>query len=187
MKKLLSLLSALLLCLCSLTPALAEEAASHTANIPITLADYQKAYEAVILANAPEASIVWSTAPIENGEAHLATIDNSFVSVMLLPDGEYVAEVAVLMEADLTESALLAFLSMAGYSGAALLLDEDTDAETASQTFMNEVVSVFMLLSEGTSPEDICGLPAGLSITTTESGAYQFYFILKLNEDTAAE
>lgn len=192
MKKFLSLVLALILGLCALTPALAEEAASTQAaselpdiNLPVLLADYQKAYEAVIAANAADCAVSWESVEQENGVVWIATINNSFTSLMLLTDGEYVAELACLMQSELSEDALLTFLSMGGYGGAALMLDEDTDAAAASEAFMNELFSIFSAMLSGESPENICGLPGGISISLVDESTYQYYFVLQLNASAA--
>lgn len=187
MKKLASLLICAFLLLCALGPALAEETAALTVSLPISLADYQKAYEAIIAENAPGCTVAWSSAAAEGKEAWLGVINHSVVGVMLQPEGESVAEVAVLITAELSEASLQTFLSLAGYCGAALLLDEDTDAASAMQAFMNEIYAVFTAISEGVTPEDICGLPGVLSISAAEDGMYQFYFLLNLTAADAAE
>lgn len=195
MKKLLSLVLALLMCLCALIPAVAEEAAPEVTdapaavetpdvNLPIALADYQAAYEAIIAASAPDCKITWSSVEQDGNTIWMATIDDSFTSVMLLVEDDQVVEIACLMQSELSNDAVLTYLSMGGYAGAALMLDEDTDALTATDYFMAEMYMLFTSATQGDSSESICGLPGGISISPLEDGSYQYYFVLSL---TAAE
>ncbi len=184
MKKLISLLTALLLCLCAMLPALAEEPAPSPAPallLPMTLETYQQAYEAVIADVLPDCTVTWSTAPIEGGECYMATINSAFISVMLLPVDGQVTELAVLLQADMSESTLMTFLSMAGYAGAALLRSEEVTSMQACDAFIGELLNVFNQIYAGTQPGSIYGLPGGINITPMPDGTYQYYFILKLN------
>lgn len=121
MKKLLSLFLALLLCLGALPAAMAEEAPADEAAVlpdvtpPISLTAYQQAYETVIAANAPECTVTWNPVEQDGSTIWMAVINNAFVSVMLLADGENVAEVACITQGEASEDALLTFLSMCGY------------------------------------------------------------------------
>ena len=188
MKKLLSLTLALLLCLCALLPACAEEAAPAEeaarpeVNRPITLEAYQQAYDTLITTILPGCTVAWSSAPIESGEAWLAIVNDSFVSVMVLPKDGVISEVAVLMQADMSEDSLMTFLSMAGYAGAALLCDEEVTPEQACDAFVAELYTVFSAVINGTHPENIYGLPGAINITAAAEGVFQYYFILKLAE-----
>lgn len=185
MKKLISLILALMLCLSVLPLAAAEEAAAPALNLPISLEAYQQSYEAVIAEAVPGCTVTWSSAPIEGGECWMATINDSFVSVMLLPADGQVSEIAVLMQSDLSETTLMTFLSMAGYAGAALLRDEDTTSLVACDAFMAELLSVFSAIYSGEAPQSIYGMPGAINITPMEDGTYQYYFILKLTPDEA--
>lgn len=187
MKKLIALILALLLCLTSL-PVLAEEAAAPALNLPITLEGYKQAYEAVINGVLPGNAISWTSAPLGDeagAESHMAMINDAFISVMLLPVDGQVAELAVLLQADLSENTLMTFLSMAGYAGAALLIDEDTTAVEACDAFMNELINVFVSIQNGVAPESIYTLPGMLNITPMGDGTYQYYFVLSLIQPAA--
>lgn len=187
MKKLTALFLALLLCLSSL-PVLAEEATVPALNLPITLDSYKQAYEAIINGVLPGNTISWTSAPLGNGtdaESHMALIDDAFISVMLLPVDGQVAELAVLLQADLSESTLMTFLSMAGYAGAAMLIDEDTTAVEACDAFMSELINAFVSIQNGVAPESIYTLPGMLNITPMGDGTYQYYFVLNLTQATA--
>ena len=84
MKKLIALFIAALLGLTALPVVFAQETAQGHA---VMLADYQKAYEAVIAANAPECTVSWSATAREDGrEAYMGAINGVFVSVLLLPE-----------------------------------------------------------------------------------------------------
>jgi len=184
MKKLISLLLALV-CLLSLTPVMAEEEApaAPTVNLPITLEAYQQAYETLITTTIPDSKVTWSSAALEDGgEAWMGLINDTMVGVMLLPVDGVVTELAIVVQSDLTEDNLFAFLSMAGYAGAALLVDEDTTAEDAMNAFMNELFGVFTDITSGAQPEDIYGLPGGISITAMADNTevFQYYFVLNL-------
>lgn len=184
MKKLISLLLALV-CLLALTPVMAEEEApaAPAVNLPITLEAYQQAYEALITTTIPDSKVTWSSAALEDGgEAWMGLINESMVGVMLLPVDGVVTELAIVVQSDLTEDNLFAFLSMAGYAGAALLVDEDTPAEDAMNAFMNELFGVFTDITSGIQPEDIYGLPGGISITAMADNTevFQYYFVLNL-------
>ncbi len=183
MKKLFSLTLALLMLLCVLAPALAEETVITELpdlNLPMTADEYKAAYEAIVTANAPTCQVTWLPVEQDGGTVWIATIDNSFTSLMFLVQGEHVAEIACIMQSELSEDMLLTFLSMGGYGGAALMLDEDTSAAEASAAFMLEMANVFSAISQGIQPEDIGGLPGGINISPLESGAYQYYFVLRL-------
>lgn len=196
MKKLLSLTLALLMCLCILIPATAEETADTTGevltetpdiNLPVTLADYQKAYETIVATIAPDCKVAWSSVEQDSGIVWMAIINDSFTSVMLLTDGENIQEIACLMQSELSNDALLTFLSMGGYAGASLMLDEDTDAVTATDVFMLEMYTLFTAAAEGNAPESICGLPGVISISAMDENIYQYYFVLSLNTAAADE
>ena len=187
MKKLLSLTLALLMCLCALLPAAAQEApaqetAAPAVNAPLTLEAYKAAYETVITTILPECTVAWTSSPLEEGEAWLAVVNNSFVSVMVLPVDGVVSEVAVLLQADMSEETLMTFLSMAGYAGAALLQDEEVSTEAACEAFIAELYTVFSGILNGEQPENIYGLPGAINITSAADGTFQYYFILKLGE-----
>ena len=187
MKKLIALTLALLLCLCAL-PAPAEEAAAPALNLPITLEAYKQAYEAVINGVLPGNTITWTSAPLGNDTdavSHMAMINDAFISVMLLPVDDQVTELAVLLQADLSEGTLMTFLSMAGYAGAAMLIDEDTTAVEACDAFRSELINAFVSLQNGVAPESIYTLPGMLNITPMGDGTYQYYFVLSLTQPAA--
>lgn len=184
MKKLISLLLALA-CLLSLSPVVAEEEAAPApaVNAPITLEAYQQAYETLIAAVVPDCTVTWSSAQLEDGsEAWMGIINDAFAAVMLLPVDGMVSEIAVLLQSDLTEDTLFTFLSMAGYAGAALLVDEETTPEAACSAFVDELYIVFSAMVSNEQPENIYGLPGAMSISAAADGSYQYYFILKLAE-----
>lgn len=187
MKKLISLTLALLMCLCALLPAAAQEApaqetAAPAVNAPLTLDAYKAAYETVITTILPECTIAWNTSPMEEGEAWIAVINDAFPSVMVLAKEGMVDEIAVLMQSDMSETSLMTFLSMAGYAGAALLQDEEVSAEAACEAFIAELYTVFNGILNGEQPEDIYGLTGAINITSVADGAFQYYFILKLGQ-----
>ncbi|MBR3763663.1 MAG: hypothetical protein IKK57_03825 [Clostridia bacterium] len=180
MKKFLSLVLALM-CLCPLFSAAAEEAPLPELNLPISLEGYQQAYTTLLTAIVPGCSVSWISAPMEDGECYMGVIDNSFVSVMVLVKDSQAQEIAVLMQSTLDESSLMTFLSMAGYAGAALLCDEAVTPVDACDAFVNELYAVFSAINAGEQPENIYGLPGGISITVQEDGSYQYYFVLSLS------
>ena len=104
---------------------------------------------------------------------------------MLLENEGQVSELAVLLQADLSENALMTFLSMSGYAGAALLADEDTTATQACDAFMGELMNVFIAIQNGQTPANIYTLPGMINITPMEDGTYQYYFVLQLAPATA--
>lgn len=171
------------------TDATAAPAATDGAlpdlNLPITLEAYQQAYDAVINGVTTGNTVKWSASPLEDSEAWIATVNDAFVSVMLLPADGQVSELAVLLQADLSENTLMTFLSMGGYAGAALLVDEDTTAEQACDAFMAELLTVFLAIQNGEIPENIYNLPGMINITPLEDGTYQYYFVLRLDPAAA--
>lgn len=181
MKKIISLMLALLVCL-SVLPAMAEEPAAPAVNNPITLEAYQAAYGTVVSEAVPGCSVTWQTAPIEGGEAWMALLNGSFVSVLVLPEDGNVAEIAVLLQADLSENSLMTFLSMACYAGAALMQDEEVTTQEACDASMAELFNVFSAINEGTMPETLFGLPGNIQITPMEDESCQYYLIIKLAE-----
>lgn len=180
MQKFLSLLMAAMLCLCALLPAMAEEAPAPAPQLPITVEAYQKAYEALIADIAPGSTVTWRTVPMEEGECYMGMIDNAFVGVMMLHDNGQVTELAVLMQAGMTQDVLMTFLSLAGYAGATLLRSETVTSTQACDAFLAELIGAFQIMTEGGQPPAICGLPAAISITPQQDGSCQYYFILKL-------
>ncbi len=180
MKKLISLLLTLLLCLSVLLPAAAEETAPAL-NLPISLEDYKTAYETLLTTVVPGCTVTWSTMAMEGDEVWLGTINDSFIGVMLLAKDDMASEICALMQADLSENTLMTFLSMAGYAGAALLTSDAVAPEAACDAFFGEVFGFFSATIEGSPTEDIYGLPGGISISPMEDGTYQYYFILKLD------
>lgn len=187
MKKLISLTLVLLMCLCALLPAAAQEApaqetAAPAVNAPLTIDAYKAAYEAVITTILPECTVSWNASPMDEGEAWLAVVNNSFVGVMVLAKDGMADEIAVLMQSDMSETSLMTFLSMAGYAGAALLQDEEVSAEAACEAFIAELYTVFSGILNGEQPEDIYGLNGAINITSVADGTFQYYFILKLGQ-----
>lgn len=184
MKKLVSLLLALV-CLLSMTSVLAEDAAAETPalNLPLTVEAYQQAYEEVIHFIDPEATIAWTTLTSEDMGAYAAIINESFYSVLILPNEDMTAEIAVLLSADLSEDSLSYFLSLAAYAGAALLVDEEVTPEAACNAFFNELYDVFTSIINDIQPEDIYGLPGGITINLADDGSYQYYFVLSLTAE----
>lgn len=199
MKKLAALLTALL-CLLTLTPAPAEEPAPAAAGsadeasallpgipLPVSVEDYKKAYEAILTANAPDCAVTWTSQEQDGKTVWLASINDSFIGLMFLADGGNVSEIACLMQGDLNENNLLTFLSMGGYGGAALLHHAGMTESEASATFMNELFTVFLAMTGGNQPEDICGLDGAISITLADEATYNFYFILRLDAPAGEE
>lgn len=192
MKKFLSLMMALLLCLCALAPAMAEDAAPAedpaeavpAVALPIAIDAFKAAYEAILTLNAPDCTLTWNSQEQNGQTIWMASINDSFVGLMLLADGENVAEIACLMQGELNENNLLTFLSMGGYGGAALLHNAGMEASGATETFMNTLFATFTQMTQGDQPDDICGLPGAMSISKLDENLYQYYFILKL---TAAQ
>lgn len=180
MKKLTALFLVLTLLLCALPAAVAEEAAAPALNLPITLEDYMASYEAVITEAVPGCTVSWTSAPLDEGECWMATINGSFISVMLMPVDGQVSEIAVLMQTGLDETSLMTFLSMAGYAGAALLRSESVTSLEACDAFMAELMSMFSAIYAGEAPTSIYGLPGMINLTPMQDGTCQFYFILKL-------
>ena len=183
MQKLVSILLILLLCLCAL-PIAAEESVS-TADapavaLPVSFERYQAAYEAVIAANAPDAAVSWREAEQNGRTIRMAVISDAFVSVMALLEEGNVTELAVAVQAGLDQDTLYSFLSMAGYSAAALLVDDDTDATAASIAAMNTVFDVFTAMTEGRAVDSILGLPGVISISAPDETSWQYYFSLKV-------
>ena len=161
-------------------PAQAAPVERPAVNTPITVEAYQKAYEALLTSIVPETTVSWHSSPTENSETWLGAINDSFVSVMLLTKDGMVNEVAVLTHADMSESSMTAFLSLAGYAGAALLHDEEVPAEEACDHFITELYTVFSAIIAGTQPESIYGLPGMINISLAEDGSYQYYFIMQI-------
>lgn len=189
MKKLTALFLSLLLCLCALLPAAAEEPAptaepaaqAPAIVLPISFEDYKAAYEAVIAANSPEVTVTWREAEEDGRSIRMAVINDSFVSVMALLSEGNVVELAVVLQADLSEETLFSFMSMSAYCGAALLVNGDTDAPAATATFMEELYTFFTAMSQNQPLENICGLPGGMSIVARDETTWQYYFALKLD------
>lgn len=179
MKKLVSLLLALV-CLCSLLPAAAEEADLPALTLPVALADYQAAYEALLADVVPGCTVSWTSAPMEGGECYMALVNDSFIGVMVLEADGQAQEVAVLMQSALDEDSLMTFLSLAGYAGAALLRSDEVSSVTACNAFVGELYTVFSIMTAGGQSESIYGLPGGVSISPLEDGSYQYYFVLQL-------
>ena len=188
MKKLISLLLALV-CLLSMTSVLAEDAAAAETtetpalNLPITVEAYKQAYEEVIHFIDPEATIAWTTLTSEDMGAYASIINESFYSVLILPNEDMTAEIAVLLSADLSEDSLSYFLSLAAYAGAALLVDEEVTPEVACNAFFNEIYDVFTSIINDIQPEDIYGLPGGITINLADDGSYQYYFVLSMTAE----
>lgn len=185
MKKLVSLLLALV-CLLSMTSVLAEDAAAAETpalNTPITVEAYKQAYEEVIHFIDPEATIAWTTLTSEDMGAYAAIINDSFYSVLIMPAEDMTAELAVLLSADLSEDSLSYFLSLAAYAGAALLVDEEVTPEAACNAFFSELYDVFTSIINDIQPEDIYGLPGGITINLADDGSYQYYFVLSLTAE----
>lgn len=192
MKKLISLLLTLTLCLSCMLPAIAEEPAAEpeasavpTIELPVSLEAYKAAYEAIIKANAPDCTVSWQSQEQNGSMIWMASINDSFVGLMVLADGDNVAEIACLVQGTLNENNLLTFLSMGGYGGAALLHHTGMTESEASALFMNELFAFFTTMTSGEQPESICGLAGGMSITQLDETNYRYYFILKL--DAAAQ
>lgn len=169
----------------STAPLQTADSAAPDLNLPITTEDYQKAYEAVINGVTTGNTVSWASTTIEDGETWIATVNDAFISVMLLENEGQVSELAVLLQADLSENALMTFLSMSGYAGAALLADEDTTATQACDAFMGELMNVFIAIQNGQTPANIYTLPGMINITPMEDGTYQYYFVLQLAPATA--
>lgn len=191
MKKLTVLLLSLLLCLGTLLPAAAEEpvptaepaAEAPAIALPISFEAYKAAYEAVIAANSPEVTVTWREVEEDGRSIRMAFINDSFVSVMALLGEGNVIELAVVLQADLSQETLFSFMSMSAYCGAALLVDGDTDVAAATAAFMDELYAFFTAMSQNQTLENICGLPGGMSISAKEETTWQYYFALKLTAE----
>ena len=179
MKKLLSL-AAVFMLLCCLLPAAAEEAERPALNLPISLEAYQQAYNALMAEVVPDCTISWVSAPMEGGECHMAVVDDSFISVMVLSADGQAQEVAVLLQSTLDEGSLMSFLSMAGYAGATLLCSEAVTPVEACDAFVAEMLNLLSAINQGQQPDNVYGLPGGISITAQPDGSYQYYFVLSL-------
>lgn len=187
MNKLTALILSLLLCLGALLPAAAEEpapadvpAAAPVVSLPVSFEAYKAAYEAVLADNAPNATVTWNAVEEDGRSIRMAVINDSFVSVMVLLEEEMVTDLAVVLKADLSQETLLSFLSMSGYCGAALLVSEEVSAAEATMTFMDELYVFFTAMTEDKTPESLCGLPGGMSISSADNSTWQYYFALKL-------
>lgn len=185
-RKLIALLLTLLLAAVLLPAAAEEDAAAPTA--PITIEAYKAAYEAVVAANAPECSITWTESVQDGQTVSCATINNSFVSLLLLHDGGMAAEAAVLINASLTLDNMQSFLSMAGYSIAARLVNDGTEVTAATDSAMSELMMLFTSMASDAAPlQEVCGFPVGPSISALSENVWQFYFVLPISTTLAAE
>ena len=96
MKKFLSLLLAAMLCLCALTPAMAEEAAAVpaeetpdvTLTLPMSFAAFQENLLAAYARVAPETTITWEERVTDGAVMKVATINDAFTGAFVLLDGE---------------------------------------------------------------------------------------------------
>lgn len=163
-------------------PAQAVPVERPALNTPITVEAYQKAYETLITSVVPETTVSWHSTPAENSVTWLGVLNESFVSVMLLTKDDMVNEVAVLTHADMSETSLTSFLSLAGYAGAALIHDEGVPALESCDHFLTELYTVFSAIMQGTQPESIYGLPGMINISLAEDGSYQYYFIMQVSQ-----
>lgn len=179
MRKILALILSAALCLCTLLPALAEDAPA-AAPQPITTQAYQEAYEALLTTLVPGCTVTWTTAPMEGGECAMAMVDESFIGAMVFDVQGQATEIAVLLQADTSETALMTFLSLSAYAGAALQHAQDVPAAQACEAFMDGLLEAFTRIMDGQQPGLICGLPGIISISPMESGSYQYYFVLQL-------
>lgn len=185
MKKLVCLLTACLLALCCSLPALAADAPAIA--LPVSLEDFQRNYEAVIAFVMPDATVTWQERTDDRGSVYAALINDAFLSLLVVPEGDNVAQLAAILQTPLSDKAMMTFLSMIGYGGAALLLEEGTDAQTACNEFTTALHAAFSAYLEGQPVSDVCGLPARISLSPldAEASAWQFYCLLDLSAQSA--
>ena len=195
MKKFLSLLLAAMLCLCALTPAMAEEAAAvpaeETPNVTLTLPMSFAAFQENLLAAyarvAPETTITWEERVTDGAVMKVATINDAFTGAFVLLDGENMNEILVAFRGDLSENSIMSFIVLGSYASSALLTMEGMDAEAALNKATLDVFSLCTATLDGAPTNTLFGVPAYFQFSSEDGVNYDYYLIIDFMPDEPVE
>lgn len=173
MKKLLSLLAAALLMLCTLGAA----AESPLVSAPVTLEDYKAHY--VLLTN-PESghTVVWQESESEGRHVCIGLLDGAAPLVVLMVTDGYVDYVAVDVNLSLDSNGIYIFHSMAAMAATPLLMGQGMAQETATAQASADVYAYLLAYANDTLTDTkLWGCECMMSFSTTESGGHFSFFL----------
>jgi len=188
MKKLLSLLLAMVIALCCMAPALAEtaevpaEKAAVTIATPVLFTDYETHLAAVY---ADAAEITWQPLIGEESLIMVALLDGTTPCVYLQVSDGYIQQMAVELTGPMTENSIMTFVALSTYATAALLSLNGVDPAEATQLAMLDVYGMFEANLTGSTVEEVFGLPCGFNLIPASETTVTFYYMLDFASDAA--
>lgn len=214
MKKLISLLLAMALCLTLLSGCAAREPAAEVAPteapvaeaapeapadeaVPETSADETAAaiatpvlytdYQTQLAAVYGDAEITWQPLIGEESLVMVALLNGTTPCVYLQVSDGYIQQLAVELTGPMTEDSIMTFVALSTYATSALLTMNGVAPEAATQTALPEVYGMFNANLTGTPVDTVFGLPCAFNLIPASETAVTFYYMLDLSgANTAA-
>lgn len=175
MKKLISLILALMLCLCMLPGAAAE------ASPALPFSVFQENYTTVFTTRMPDSQISWITKEINGLETWGALMNEALPLVMATVEDGNVTEIIVIFSGELTEENLSVFVLLCGFTGAALNLTPGTDADAAFDAALNDVYTALTACLENNEPVfPLWDASCAFDVSPQEDGTYDLMLIVDL-------
>lgn len=193
MKKLLSLLLAMVMALGCAAPAMAEtveapaEETAVTIATPVLFTDYETHLAAVYAAVNPDAVITWQPLIGEESLIMVALLGGSTPCVYAQVADGYIQQMAVELTGAMTEDSIMTFVALSTYATSALLTLNGVDPAEATQLAMTDVYGMFEANLTGSTVEEVFGVPCGFNLIPASETTITFYYMLDLASAATAE
>lgn len=161
-------------------PAAAAPAAGPIAT-PVLYTDYQAQLEAVYAGS----EIVWQPLIGEESLIMVALLNGTAPCVYLQVSDGYIQQLAVEMTGSMTEQSIMTFVSLSTYATSALLAMNGTAPADAIQPTLAEVYGMFNANLTGTPVNTVFGIPSSFNLIPASETTCTFYYMLDLTAPQA--
>lgn len=175
MKKLLSLILAMLLGLCML-PAAGE---SVRDSVPFDA--FQTSYAAAYTALFGDIPLSWITDTVDDEETWVALMDETLPLAMVTVQDGVIRDIAVLYDAPATDDELFSFIMMCSLTGVALQAEEAADPSASFQSAVNDVYDALDACLAAEMPTGtLWGAPCYFEFEPQDDGNCHFLLVLDI-------